>query len=302
MKAIVMDTYGGPDVLRLADVARPHVPAGKLLIRVRAIGVNPADPKWRSGMFASFRPLTFPHIPGYDIAGIVEEADADGAFPHGTRVAVNLNPLRHGAYAEYAVADPDCVAEIPEGVSFDQAAAVPTPGLTGTQMIEEHLQVQAGERVLITGATGAVGRFALYAAKARLARIVAAVRTTQRREALTLGADEVLTLGEPWEGAPFDCVADTVGGTAVGKLCRSIGCDARIVTAATTPIPVAGLASAPSFMAVHADAASLARLLRAIAKSEMRVPIAHTFKLADAAAAHRLVEAGGVGGKVILVP
>jgi len=297
-----MGTYGGPGVLRLAEVPRPLGAPGQLLIRVRAIGVNPADLKWRSGMFAAFRPLIFPHIPGYDIAGIVEEANTDGGFQRGARVAVNLNALQHGAYAEYVLADSADVAEIPDGVSFEQAAAVPTPGLTGTQMIEEHLRLQASQCVLITGATGAVGRFALFAARRRLARIVAAVRVTQREEALALGANEVLTLGGPWEGGQFDCVADTVGGPAVGKLCGSLRSDGQIVTAATTKIPVEGLVSTPKFMTVHADAACLMRLLRSTAHNEILVPIAHTFKLADAAEAQRLVESGGLHGKVILVP
>src|SRR6202034_113733 len=112
----------------------------------------------------------------YDVAGVLE--------PDGTRVAAMLDSLRQGAYADYAVADAAQAAAIPQGLGFEAAAAVPTPGLTGVQMIEEHLNVQRGQCVLITGAVGAVGRFAVYAAKCRGARVVAAVRAHQRDGAL----------------------------------------------------------------------------------------------------------------------
>jgi NADPH:quinone reductase len=133
MRAILMDGYGGPDVLHLGATHIPAPGPGELLIRVAAVGVNPADAKWRSGMFKSFCPLRFPHIPGYDVAGTTE--------PGGMRVAAMLDSLRQGAYAEYAAATAEHVAAIPDELGFEAAAAVSTPGLTGVQMIEEHLNV-----------------------------------------------------------------------------------------------------------------------------------------------------------------
>jgi NADPH:quinone reductase-like Zn-dependent oxidoreductase len=300
MKAIVMDGYGGTDVLRLAEVERPAPAAGEILIRVRAIGVNPADPKWRSGMFASFTQLNFPHVPGYDVAGEVEQVD--GSLAAGTRVAVNLDALTQGGYAEFAVARAGDVAELPDGMAFEQAAAVPTPGLTGVQMIEDHLGVTANHVVLIAGATGSVGRFALIAARRRGAHIIAAVRAAQRDEARSLGTDEVLTLGdENWRGAAFDRVADTVGGAAVAKLCRNVTQDGMIITVATTPIPSDGLSVVPRFIALRPDGKRLGAILAAVARGEFEVPVARTLPLEQAAEAQRVVEAGGLRGKVVLV-
>ncbi len=300
MKAISIDAYGGPEVLHIAECERPVPGAGAALVRVEAIGVNPADTKWRAGMFASFAPQNFPYVPGYDAAGVVEGGDA---LPAGSRVAVMLDPMQAGAYAEYVTAPAGRLAQLPPGLDFATAAALPTPGLTGVQLIEEALDVRAGELVLITGAMGAVGRFALFAAKARGAKVVAAVRASHRAEARRLGADKVLVLGEEdWSGPAFGKIADTVGGAAVAVLCRQVMAGGKISTVATTPIPADGLKVAPAFYSVHEDVARLEALAADVAAGSLAVPIAKVMRLAEAEAAHRLMEAGGLGGKIILLP
>jgi hypothetical protein len=158
-----------------------------------------------------------------------------------------------------------------------------------------------GQIVLITGAVGAVGRFCMHAARRRGAHVVAAVRSGQADEAL--GAAEVIVLGdEPWNGDPFDHVADTVGGPAVKALCRHIVRGGRLRTVATTPIDPDGLPNAPIFVIVRNDPARLRRLAEEVATGAITVPIAKRLPLEAAAEAHRIVEAGGSGGKVILEP
>jgi len=300
MQAVVIRSYGGPQVLQVTELQRPVPAAGEVLIRVAASGVNPADGKWRMGMFAQIAPLSFPYVPGYDVAGTVEWG---GAIAAGTRVFAMLDNRKGGAYAQFAVVAERSLTRTPEGMEDAVAAALPTAALTGVQLIEEHIAPRSGERVLITGASGAVGRFALHAAKACGAYVIAAVRAAQRQEVLTLGADEALVLGEsPSGGAAFDHLADTVGGAAVALLCRQVRPGGRIRTVATTPIPPDGLPSAPQFIAVHADSRQLAAIARAVADGNVRVPIAHVLPLADASKAHRLLEAGGVGGKIVLAP
>ena len=304
MKAVLMADYGGPDVLRLGEVPVPTPTGAQFLIKVAAIGVNPADGKWRSGMFAPFAPLTFPHILGYDVAGtIVSGPGAVGPFAPGTRIAAALDPMRAGGYAEYALATAAQAAPVPHGMALTQAAAVPTPGLTGAQLIEEFLDVQADDLVLITGATGAVGRFALHAALTRGARVVAAVRQAHQAEAVRLGATATIALGAgTWSRAPFDKVADTVGGVDVAALCRHVPAHGRIRTVATTPIPTEGLAATPISVALHPDSALLARLLAWVADGALALPLADTLPLADAARAQRRLRAGSVGGKIVLIP
>lgn len=300
MQAVVFHRYGGPEELVLADVADPVATGGEMLIRVRAIGVNPADSKWRSGMFQSIAPVPLPHIGGYDVAG---EVVSGGDLPTGTRIAAMVDTFRSGAYAELTVVGPDRVALLPDGMDFPTAAALPTPGLTGAQIIEENLDVTAGQRVLVTGAAGAVGRFAIRAAKAQGAHVVAAVRASARADALAHGADEVIVLdGSDYEGPPFDRIADTVGGELVAPLCRKVAADGRIVTVATNPIPAEGVSVEIIFVSVHPDAARLARVVDWAASGVIPVPIAARLPLAQAAVAQQKVDGGGAGGKIILEP
>lgn len=304
MRAIVFDQYGAPEVLHLAEVADPVAGPGQVLVRIAAAAVNPADHKWRDGMFKDFVPITFPHILGYDVAGTVIAVGSDTqGFSVGDRVVAMLNPMTKGGYAEQVAIDASSVAKIPGNLDFPTAAAIPCAGLTGTQMIDEFINVQAGDTVLITGATGSVGHFALAAALRRGARVVAAVRARHVAQARAYGAAEVVVLGEQdWNGAPFDHVCDTVGGDAVAALCRHVKPGGLIRTAATTPINPQGLPSEPQFVAVHPDGPGLQLLAAEVAAGRLPVKIAHRLPLVRAAEAQRMVEAGGLDGKVVLEP
>lgn len=300
MKAIVINRHGGPDILEAVEMPTPTLQPGDVLVHVMAAAVNPADHKWRAGMFSSFAPVSFPHILGYDVAG---EVIAGEGFAPGARVFGMLDPIRKGGYAEQVAAPAILLAAIPDGLDFPTAAAIPTAGLTGLQMVERGIDAQSGQTILVTGAVGAVGRFVLYAAKARGARVVAAVRAAQGEAALALGADAIVKLGEEdWTGEAFDHVLDTVGGEAVAHLFRHLKPGGRILTAATDPIPVEGLPVAPEFFAVAPDGPDLARLGAAVSAGEIAVPIARILPLDRAAEAQALVERGGQGGKVILAP
>lgn len=304
MKVVQFSQYGAPEVLHLAEAPMPEPGAGEARIRIVAAAVNPADPKWRQGMFQSFAPVPLPHVVGYDVAG---EVDAVGpgvaGLALGERVMVMLNAGTKGGYAEYAVAPADTFVKLPAGLEFAAAAAIPTAGLTGVQMVEEHADAKAGDLLLITGATGAVGRFALHAALGRKAKVIAAVRASQADEARALGASDVVVLGEQeWTGPAFTHVIDTVGGAAVAELCHHLQPGGSIFTASTTPVPAEGLSTEPIFVMVHSDPARLADLAADVSAGLLPVPIALRLPLSDAAEAHRLVEAGGQGGKIILEP
>lgn len=304
MKVMQFSRYGAPDVLELADAPLPEPGDAMVRVRIRATAVNPADPKWRQGMFESFAPIPFPHVPGYDIAGIVDALGAGvEGFAPGDRVFGMLDAMTKGGYAEYACLPAADLVPIPTAMDFATAAALPTAGLTGVQMAEEHAKSGPDLRILITGATGAVGRFATFAALAAGATVIAAVRALQVAEAKTLGAQETLILGEDdATPAPFDQVIDTVGGPEASRLARHVKLIGGIFTAATTPLDKAILPIDPEFVMVHKDTARLAALAQSVADGGLSVPIARRLPLDQAAEAHRLVEAGGTGGKIILEP
>jgi NADPH2:quinone reductase len=302
MRVIQFADYGPPEMLQAAERDRPEPGQGAVLVKVEAAGVNPADVKWRAGMFRAHRPLDLPHVPGYDLAGTVAAIGSGvTGLAVGDRVFAMLDNLVMGAYADYAVAPAAILAAMDGALDFVTAAALPTAALTGVQMIEEHVRPGPGQRVLVTGATGGVGRFALFAAKAAGTQVVAAVRASQRDEARALGADSIIILGEEdWTGAPFDHVADTVGGPDVASLCRHVADGGSICTVSTTAIDPQGLPAAPVFFAVHPDAARLEAIGHSVAHGAITMPVARRLPLDQAAEAHRLVEAGGLGGRVVL--
>ena len=299
MRAFVIYRYGGPEVLEAVDLPSPVPAPGETLVRIRAIAVNPADAKWRAGLFAGFMPVNFPHVLGYDVAG---EVIGGTGWPPGTRVFGMLDPISKGGYAEQVAIPAAQLAEVPRQLDFPTAAALPTAALTGLQLVEDALDVHPGQRILITGAVGAVGHAAVHIAKARGAIVVAAVRMTQLDEAFALGADEAILLDAEYLGAPFDHVVDTVGGQAVARLCAHLKPDGRIVTVATAPILVEGLGAQPEFYSVRPDGAQLVRLAALVASGAMTVPIARILPLSEVAEAHVVVERGGAGGKLILQP
>ncbi len=303
MKAVVQEEYGPPEVLHQAEVATPTPGSGELQIKVAAAGVNPADCKWRGGLLRQFRELEFPAVLGYDVAGTVSETGPSvTGFAPGDRVVAMLDHGIRAGYAEYAVAAQAACVRVPDDMDLALAAAIPTPGLTGLQLVAQFIAPVAGDRLLVTGACGSVGRFAVHAARERGAHVVAAVRPEQCDTARSLGADEVIVLEETYVGAPFDHVADTVGGPAVAALCAHVRADGRIRTVATDPIDPVGLPSQPEFVALHMDAVQLSALVAAVHGGLIDYSVARRVSLGSAAEAHRLMERGGLSGKIVLMP
>jgi NADPH2:quinone reductase len=303
MKAIRIHAHGGAEVLRFESAEKPLPGLGELLIRVVTAGVNPADQKHRDGMFKDFVRYVFPKILGYDVAGTVEALGEGVTAPvPGTRVFAMLDTMVAGGYAQYVTTAATSCAVMPDAMDFATAAGMACPALTGTQMVEEQLKPKPGELVLVTGATGMVGRFAVRAAKVAGARVVAAVREVYFAEALAMGADEVVALdGRDWTDLRFDGVIDTVGGAAATALVAGSRPGARILTAATDPLDAGRLPSMPEFIAVHPDGARLERLGGDVMDGFVTVPVKARFPLAEAAKAQAMIEAGQVGGKVVLI-
>jgi NADPH2:quinone reductase len=304
MRVIEFSGYGPPEVLKAGTRTFPAPMAGQVSVDVAASGVNPADGKWRSGMFRDMAPLSLPHIPGYDVAGIVSALGegVDGVAV-GDRVVIMLHPFTAGGYAERVLAEAGSIARLPDALDLELAASLPTPALTGVQMIREYIRPDPGETVLITGALGAVGRFALQTALEAGAVVIAAVRADQVDEALLLGAADTIVIGQPVAaGVRFDHVADTVGGPDVAALCRFVGHQGRIVNVATTPIDPTDLPVVPTFMGVRPDGAMLASIVHALGAGRLTTLPVRAMPLGEAAEAQRLVEAGGLRARIVLKP
>ncbi len=202
MKAVRIHAFGGPEVLQLEDVARPVPAADEILIKMYASGVNPVDWVVREGGNDALRAyLTLPMTLGWDAAGVVEEVgSAVTGFGKGDAVYGEPNFPGDGSYAEYCAAKASQFALKPKSLSFTEAAGVPLAGLTAWTALFEHGKVQAGQRVLIQGASGGVGGFAVQFAKAKGAYVIGTASAGNLDYLRQLGADEVFDYrGQPVE-------------------------------------------------------------------------------------------------------
>lgn len=194
MKAVRIHAFGGPEVMRLEDVARPVPAADEILVKVYASGVNPTDWGIRQGGNDFLRPfLKLPMTLGWDAAGMVEEIGSEvTAFQKGDAVYGEPNFPGDGSYAEYCVAKASQFALKPKSIGFNEAAGVPLAGLTAWTAIFEHGKLQPGQRILVQGASGGVGSFAVQFAKAKGAYVIGTASASNLDYLQQLGADEVI--------------------------------------------------------------------------------------------------------------
>jgi NADPH:quinone reductase-like Zn-dependent oxidoreductase len=301
MKAVVLHEYGGPDKLKYEDWDDPQAGDGQILIRVVAAGVNPIDWKLRSGAMKAFMPLELPTILGYDFSGIVHSvgkgvegyAEGDKVFGRAAKT-----------YAQFLLADLAGLSKLPEGLDHVEAAALPVILNTGQQLIVEAGKVQPGQTVVIIGALGSVGRTAVWVAKKLGARVIAGVRSSQKKAAEELGADALLAIDNPQEIdslGPVEVVADTIGGSIGDALIAKVKAGGTFASVLGPP------SNADRYPAVkveafgsHPDAAGMRVLAEDLVNGKFKIRVDRKIPLADAAKAHAEGEKGGIG-KILLL-
>lgn len=193
MKAITYSEFGGPEVLRVGDVDKPKVGPGEVRIHVRSASVNPVDWKIATGGLAPLMNIDFPVIPGWDVAGVVDEVGLDTPeFSVGDEVYsyARKDWIHGGTYAEYVTVPARSVAEKPISLDWDQAASVPLAGLTAYQLLTR-LGVGEGDTVLVHAAAGGVGSFAVQIARDLGARVIGSASPRNHDALRELGAEPV---------------------------------------------------------------------------------------------------------------
>ncbi len=234
MKAIVQDTYGTADVLKLEDIDRPVAGNGEVLLRVHAASVFIGDWHVMAGVPYLIRMVSGLRAPkarvrGQDVAGSVEEVGKDvRQFQLGDEVFGACD----GSFAEYATAQPDKLARKPANLTFDQAATVPITGSTALQGLRDVGRLQPGQKVLIIGAAGGVGSFAVQIAKAYGADVTGVCSTMQLDLVRSLGADRVIDYSREdfaATGERYDLILDIAGARPVPHLRQALAARGTLV-------------------------------------------------------------------------
>ncbi|HXY40367.1 MAG TPA: quinone oxidoreductase [Vicinamibacteria bacterium] len=322
MKAIRVDAFGGPEVLRAVDLETPQPGTGQLLVRLEASGVNFIDVYHRTGLY----PNPLPLVPGQEGAGVVQAVGPEVArFRAGDRVAWTNVPA---SYAELALVPAERAVAVPDGVESRTAAAVMLQGMTAHYLCHDTYPLSAGEACLVHAAAGGVGLLLVQMAKGRGAHVIGTVSTAEKaRLAREAGADEVIlytqedflaAVKRSTGGKGVQVVYDSVGRTTAEK---SLDCLARrgmLVFFGNSSGPVAPIdplvltrkgslfLTRPSLFDYVADRKSLETragfVLGEVAAGRLKVRIGATFPLVQAAEAHRALESRQTTGKVLLVP
>lgn len=305
MRAITYSRYGGSDVLELTDLPTPKVGPDSVLVRVRAASVNPVDWKMRQGYLDQVMDVTFPAVPGWDVAGVVERVGLDTPeLAVGDEVYgyVRKDWVQGGTFAEYVSAPVRTLARKPRNLSFEEAAAVPLAGLTAWQSIRR-VGVTEGQTVLVHAAAGGVGQFAVQIARALGARVIGTASARNHDHLRELGAEPV----EYGEG-----LADRVRALAPGgvDVVLDYGSDALVATSRAVLAPGGAVASivdakardelGGQYVWVRPSSTDLDELGALLEDGRVRVDVGQVFELADAAAAHDASATGHTRGKIVV--
>ncbi len=303
MKAAYFMKNGGPEVMQYGDVPDPVAGPGQVLVDVHAASVNGADWKVRAGSYAPI--TTFPYIPGRDFSGVVS-ALGDGVtdFKVGDAVFGVVEQVADGCYAEKVAIRSAIVAKKLVSLSHVESASLALIGLTALVSIEDTLKLKPGETILIQGGAGGVASFAIQVAKFIGARVISTASAANLDYVRRLGADQVIDYNaQDFTKAVSGCdaVFDTVGGEVAMRsfaVLRPGGRAAFIGSGPTAPASPRPDASSlrPK---VGRDHAHLDRISALVAGGAVRVPEIRTYKLSDAAAAHRVSEGRHFRGKLV---
>src|SRR3954447_12646128 len=234
MKALVFKGYGGLDQIVFADMPRPVLKAGEILVQVHAAGLNPVDNKIREGKLKAIHRYQLPATLGSDLAGVVVEVGRTvTGFKPGDAVFASTEGLRMGALAEFAVVAENAAARKPAHLDFVQAASIPMVGLTAWQALKEHARLKPGQKVFIPAGAGGIGTMAIQIAKHLGAKVGTTTSTGNVELVQSLGADEVIDYKrQEFEKVlrEYDVVLDTLGGETLEKSFQILKPKATVVS------------------------------------------------------------------------
>ncbi len=311
MKAMVLHEPGAPEILKLEEIDTPTPKANEVLVKVRAISINPVDTKTREGL-ALYNSLkeTPPVIVGWDISGeVVAVGEEVKVFKIGDEVFGMVNFPGHGkAYAEYVAAPEAHLAHKPANVPHHEAAAATLAALTAWQVLVHEANIQPGQRVLIHAAAGGVGHYAVQLAKYFQAIVIGTASAENHEFISNLGADEQIdyhTYNVEDVLQDVDIVLDSLGEENTRRSLKTLKDGGKIVSIlGGAKEEVQKLAKERNIDArnylVHSSGADQEQIANLLSQGLLRSHVSHVFDFKDMAAAHRQVETRKTKGKVVV--
>lgn len=303
MKAFQFSGYKADPAL--ADVDAPHPGSGEVLVRVVAAALNPLDIKLQSGAMHGYFPLTFPATVGTDLSGTIETVGAGvSGWKVGDRIVARNAPTSGGAVAEFVLVPADQLVALPDAISFEDAAALPTVAGTAWQALFEVADLKAGQTILVHGGAGGVGNFAVHFARAAGARVIATASGDGIAVAERAGADVVIDYRNEdfvTRVADVDVVLDTVGGDTQVRSFEVLRAGGLLASTISPPDEALGKAHnvRAAFVFHSSDAARLATVVNKVVGS-VRPVIDRIVPLTKAANAFAHQASGRARGKVII--
>lgn len=242
MKALLLQEKGKWREMQVSEIDPPAPKKGEILVEVRAVGLNPVDYKTATGGNPNW---TYPHILGLDVAGVVAEAgEGVTQWNQGDKVVYHGDLTKQGGYAEFAVTNAHTVSRIPEGVTFEDAAALPTAGYTAYQALHGKLPLSQLHTILIHGGAGGVGGFAVQLAKLAGKQVITTASLHNHEYVKSLGADFVIDyrkedisskVNSITDGRGVDAVIDTISRQSATEALDLIAFSGHIVHIAGAP-------------------------------------------------------------------
>jgi NADPH:quinone reductase-like Zn-dependent oxidoreductase len=304
-RAVRYDQYGGLEVLQVVEVPRPTPGPGKVLVRVKAAGINPGEASIRKGLFAERWPATFPSGQGSDVAGIVDQVGPGVSnFAVGDEVIGFVND--RSSQAEFTVVESSNLVPRPANVSWEQAGALFVAGTTAYAAVRS-VALKTGDTVVVSGAAGGVGSIAVQLARNAGAKVIGLAGDSNRKWLTDHGVIPV-TYGDGVEdriraasAGKVDAFVDTFGGGYV-ELALKLGVAKNRIDTIIDFAAAAkhGVKTEGSFEAANADV--LAQLAGLIAAGRLEIPISKVYPLAEVREAYRDLEQRHTRGKIVLEP
>jgi NADPH:quinone reductase-like Zn-dependent oxidoreductase len=310
MKAVRYHAYGDSEVLVYEEADRPVAGPGQVVVQVAGTSFNAVDVAIRAGLLQQVFPVAFPHVPNFDVAGVITEVgEGVNGWSVGEAVVAFLPMTEPGAAAEYVAAPAGALAAAPRTVELADAAALPSTGLTAWQSLFEHAGLKAGQSVLINGAGGAAGGYAVQLAAQAGATVTATASARSLDRIRSYGADRIVDytatpVVQAVAGQRFDVVLNLVR-TSPEETAQLVGlvADGGAFVSTTTPGPEdAGRGVRTVRVFARSDAAELAELVARVDAGDLEIEVAERRPLADLAAVHDQAAAGRLAGKTVLTP